>query len=370
VATAIFAASIGFCQTDIKKVLAYSTISQLGYMFLGVGVGAYSAGIFHLMTHAFFKGLLFLGAGSVMHAMSGELDMRKMGGLKGKTPITFLTFFVATLAIAGIPGLSGFFSKDEILWQAFSSPHGHFLLWLVAAVAAGMTAFYMFRALFMTFWGDCRADEHVKHHIHESPKVMTVPLMILAILSIVGGYVGIPHVLGGANHFHEFLAPVVGEAEPGKAHAAIQLITSAWASGGEAGGHSATLEILLMALSVIIALSGIGIAYFLYVKHPALPKRMAETWKGLYRWVFNKYYVDEAYEVLFVNSMKGLGTALWKGIDEFVIDGTVNGIAYFFGGVSGLIRKMQTGFAQNYALAMVLGGVVLAGYYVVRALFF
>jgi NADH-quinone oxidoreductase subunit L len=370
VATAIFAASIGFCQTDIKKVLAYSTISQLGYMFLGVGVGAYSAGIFHLMTHAFFKGLLFLGAGSVMHAMSGELDMRKMGGLKGKTPMTFLTFFVATLAIAGIPGLSGFFSKDEILWQAFSSSHGHFLLWLVAAVAAGMTAFYMFRALFMTFWGECRADEHVKHHIHESPKIMTVPLMILAFLSIVGGYVGIPHVLGGANHFHEFLAPVVGGSEPGKAHAAIQLVTSAWASGGEAGGHSATLEILLMALSVIIALLGIGIAYFLYVKNPALPKRMAETWKGLYQWVFNKYYVDEAYEVLFVNSMKGLGTALWKGIDEFVIDVTVNGIAYFFGGVSGLIRKMQTGFAQNYALAMVLGGVVLAGFYVVRALFF
>src|SRR5512139_3769799 len=370
VATAIYTASIGFCQNDIKKVLAYSTISQLGYMFLGVGVGAYSAGVFHLMTHAFFKGLLFLGAGSVMHALSGELDMRKMGALRKKIPVTFWTFFIATLAIAGIPGLSGFFSKDEILWQAFSSSHGHFLLWLVAAVAAGMTAFYMFRALFMTFWGECRADEHVKHHIHESPRVMTVPLMILAFLSMVGGYVGIPHVLGGANHFHEFLAPVVGEAAPGKAHAAIQLITSAWASGGEAGGHAATLELLLMALSVVIALFGIGIAYFLYVKNPALPKRMAETWKGVYRWVFNKYYVDEAYEMLFVKSIKGLGTAFWRGIDEFVIDGAVNGVAYLFGGVSGLIRKMQTGFAQNYALAMVLGGVVLAGYYIVRGLFF
>jgi len=370
VATAIFAASIGFCQTDIKKVLAYSTISQLGYMFLGVGVGAYSAGIFHLMTHAFFKGLLFLGAGSVMHALSGELDMRKMGGLWRKIPITFLTFFVATLAIAGIPGLSGFFSKDEILWQAFSSPHGHILLWLVAAVTAGMTAFYMFRALFMTFWGECRADEHVKHHIHESPKVMTIPLMVLGFLSIVGGYIGIPHVLGGANRFHEFLAPVVGGAEPAKTHTAIELVTSAWASGGEAGAHSTALEIPLMIVSIVIALIGIGIAYFLYVKNPALPKRMAETWKGLYRWVYNKYYVDEAYEVLFVNFMKGLGTAFWKGIDEFVIDGTVNGIAYFFGRISGLIRKMQTGFAQNYALAMVLGGVVLAGYYVVRALFF
>ncbi len=215
VATAIYTASIGFCQNDIKKVLAYSTISQLGYMFLGVGVGAYSAGIFHLMTHAFFKGLLFLGAGSVMHALSGELDMRKMGALRKKIPITFWTFFIATLAIAGIPGLSGFFSKDEILWQAFSSSRGHFLLWLVAAIAAGMTAFYMFRALFMTFFGQSRVDEHVAHHIHESPKIMTVPLMILAILSVIGGYIGVPHVLGGANHIHEFLAPVlVGGAEP------------------------------------------------------------------------------------------------------------------------------------------------------------
>jgi NADH-quinone oxidoreductase subunit L len=190
VATAIYTASIGFCQNDIKKVLAYSTISQLGYMFLGVGVGAYSAGIFHLMTHAFFKGLLFLGAGSIMHALSGELDMRKMGGLRKKIPVTFWTFFIATLAIAGIPGLSGFFSKDEILWQAFSSSHGHILLWFVAAVAAGMTAFYMFRALFMTFWGECRADEHVKHHIHESPKIMTVPLMVLAVASVIWGVRG------------------------------------------------------------------------------------------------------------------------------------------------------------------------------------
>ncbi|HXX36206.1 MAG TPA: NADH-quinone oxidoreductase subunit L, partial [Thermodesulfobacteriota bacterium] len=220
VATAIFTASIGFCQNDIKKVLAYSTISQLGYMFLGVGVGAYSAGIFHLMTHAFFKGLLFLGAGSVMHALSGELDMRKMGGLRKKIPYTFWTFFIATLAIAGIPGLSGFFSKDEILWQAFSSPHGYWLLWAVAALAAGMTAFYMFRALFMTFFGQSRVDEHVAHHVHESPKIMTIPLMVLAVLSIIGGYIGVPHILGGANHIHEFLAPVLGGgAEPSKAHA-------------------------------------------------------------------------------------------------------------------------------------------------------
>jgi NADH-quinone oxidoreductase subunit L len=370
VATAIFTASIGFCQYDIKKILAYSTISQLGYMFVAVGVGAYAAGIFHLMTHAFFKGLLFLGAGSVMHALSGELDIRKMGALRKKIPITFGTFFIATLAIAGVPGLSGFFSKDEILWMAFSSGRGHFLLWLVAAIAAGMTAFYMFRALFMTFFGESRVDHHVAHHIHESPKVMTVPLMVLAVASIIGGYVGIPHVLGGANHIHEFLAPVVGgSAEPVKAQAIFSLISEAWAAGGGAEGHSAALEIFLMAVSVVIALIGIGIAYFLYLKNPALPKMLTEKWSGLYRLVSNKYYVDELYQVLFVNSLKRLGTGLWKGFDEFVIDGTVNGIAYFIGWLSGVTRKMQTGLVQNYAFSIVLGGLILAVYYIMRAFF-
>ena len=371
VATAIYTASIGFCQNDIKKVLAYSTISQLGYMFLGVGVGAYSAGIFHLMTHAFFKGLLFLGAGSVMHALSGELDMRKMGALRKKIPITFWTFFIATLAIAGVPGLSGFFSKDEILWQAFSSSHGHFVLWLVAAIAAGMTAFYMFRALFMTFFGQSRVDEHVAHHIHESPKIMTVPLMVLAVLSIIGGYIGVPHVLGGANHIHEFLAPVLGGgAEPAKAHAGISILTQAWASGGEGAGHQAALELLMMVISVVIALIGIGIAYLFYVKNPALPKLLAERWKGLYKLVFNKYYVDELYEILFIKSLKGLGTGLWKGFDDFVIDGTINGIAYLIGWLSGVMRRMQTGLVQNYAFSMVIGGIVLVAYYVVRAIFY
>ncbi len=371
VATAIYTASIGICQNDIKKVLAYSTISQLGYMFLGVGVGAFSAGIFHLMTHAFFKGLLFLGAGSVMHALSGELDMRKMGGLRKKTPITFWTFFFATMAIAGIPGLSGFFSKDEILWQAFSSPHGYWLLWAVAALAAGMTAFYMFRALFMTFWGECRAEEQVKHHIHESPKIMTLPLMILAVLSVIGGYVGVPHVLGGANHIHEFLAPVLGGgAEPAKAHATVALLSQAWASGGEGGASSATLEYVLMAVSVAIAFIGIGMAYLFYVKSPALPKLAAEKLNGLYRLVFNKYYVDEIYQLLFINSLKNLGTGLWRGFDEFIIDGSVNGIAYLFGWLSGAMRRMQTGLVQNYAFSMVVGGVILAGYYVVRAIFY
>jgi NADH-quinone oxidoreductase subunit L len=371
VATAIYTASIGFCQNDIKKVLAYSTISQLGYMFLGVGVGAYSAGIFHLMTHAFFKGLLFLGAGSVMHALSGELDMRKMGALRKKIPYTFWTFFIATLAIAGIPGLSGFFSKDEILWQAFSSPHGYWLLWAVAALAAGMTAFYMFRALFMTFFGQSRVDEHVAHHIHESPKIMTIPLMVLAVLSVIGGYVGVPHILGGANHIHEFLAPVLGGGgEPTKAHAGISLLSQAWASGGEGGGHGAVLEFLMLAISVVIALIGIGIAYLFYVKNPALPKLAAERWKGLYKLVYNKYYVDELYEILFINSLKNLGIGLWKGFDDFVIDGSINGTAYLIGLLSGAMRTVQTGLVQNYAFAMVIGGVVIAAYYIVRAIFY
>jgi NADH-quinone oxidoreductase subunit L len=371
VATAIYTASIGFCQNDIKKVLAYSTISQLGYMFLGVGVGAFSAGIFHLMTHAFFKGLLFLGAGSVMHALSGELDMRKMGALRKKIPYTFWTFFIATLAIAGIPGLSGFFSKDEILWQAFSSSHGHILLWAVAAIAAGMTAFYMFRALFMTFFGESRVDHDVAHHIHESPKIMTVPLMVLAVLSVIGGYIGVPHVLGGANHIHEFLAPVLGGgAEPAKAHAGISILSQAWASGGEGAGHSAALELLMMAISVVIALIGIGTAYLFYVKNPALPKMLAERWKGIYKLVFNKYYVDELYEILFINSLKNLGKGLWKGFDDFVIDGLINGVAYLIGWISGGLRKIQTGVVQNYAFSMILGGIVLVVYYIVRAIFY
>ncbi len=371
VATAIFTASIGICQNDIKKVLAYSTISQLGYMFLGVGVGAFSAGIFHLMTHAFFKGLLFLGAGSVMHALSGELDMRKMGALRKKIPYTFWTFLIATLAIAGVPPLSGFFSKDEIVWQAFSSPHGHFLLALVAAIASLMTAFYMSRALFMTFFGESRVDEHVAHHVHESPKIMTVPLMALALLSIIGGWIGIPHVLGGANQFHEFLAPVLGGgAEPAKAHAGISIISQAWASGGEGAGHSAALELFLMGVSVAVAFVGIGIAYLFYVKNPALPKLMAERFKGLYTLVYNKYYVDEIYEVLFIDSLKNLGKGLWKGFDEFVIDGSINGTAYLIGLLSGAMRKMQTGMVQNYAFSMIIGGIVIAAYYIVRAIFY
>ena len=375
VATAIYAASIGLTQTDIKRVLAYSTISQLGYMFLGVGVGAYAAGMFHLMTHAFFKGLLFLGAGSVMHAMSGELDMRKMGGLRRKIPITFWAFVSATLAIAGIPGFSGFFSKDEILWQAYSSPHGHFLLWLVGAIAAGMTAFYMFRLLFMTFFGQSRAPEEVKKHIHESPRVMTIPMAILAVLSIIGGYVGIPHIFwGGFNKIGEFLAPVVGgHGEAVKGHAALSLQKVAYAAEGSSataqGPHFASMELTLMAISVAIALVGIFIAYVLYIKRPDLPGILAEKRKTLYRILINKYFVDEIYEFCFIDSLKALGTGLWKGFDDSVIDGAVNGTGRLIIGWGGVLRKIQTGFVQSYAFSMVIGGVIVFGYYVFRAIF-
>ena len=377
VATAIYAASIGLTQNDIKRVLAYSTISQLGYMFLGVGVGAYGAGIFHLMTHAFFKGLLFLGAGSVMHAMSGELDMRKMGGLRRKIPITFWTFFPATLAIAGIPGFSGFFSKDEILWQAYSSPHGHFLLWLVGAIAAGMTAFYMFRLLFMTFFGQSRAPEEVKKHIHESPRVMTIPMGVLAVLSIIGGYVGISHVFwGGFNKIGEFLAPVVGgHGEVATSHAAFSLQRVAHAAeGGIAtatahGLHSASMELTIMAISVVIALIGIFVAYVFYIKRPELPGILAEKRKTLYTVLINKYFVDEIYEFCFIDSLKSLGTGLWKGFDDVVIDGAVNGVGHLTVGLSGVLRKIQTGFVQSYAFSMIIGGVIVVGYYVIKAIF-
>lgn len=345
--TALFAATMGLLQRDIKKVLAYSTISQLGYMFLGVGVAAYSAGVFHLMTHAFFKALLFLGAGSVIHAMGGEQDIMKMGGLRKHIPKTFATFFIGTLAIAGTPGLSGFFSKDEILWQAFSSPHGHPMLWLIGAVAAGMTSFYMFRLTFLTFFGTERMDEHTKHHIHESPNSMVIPLMILAFLSVFGGYVGVPEALGGSNKFHHFFEPVirhVGEAK--EAH------------------FSHALEYGLMATSVAIAVVGFLISYTFYIKNPALPERLKNSLSGLYRLIFNKYYVDEIYEFAFVNGCKGLGTILWQKFDVLVVDGIVNGVAKVVELTGSVVKKLQTGYIQNYAVGILLGLVFILGIFI------
>ena len=370
--TAFFAASIGLVQNDIKRVLAYSTVSQLGYMFLALGVGAFAAGIFHLMTHAFFKALLFLGSGSVIHALHHEQDMRKMGALKNKIPVTFWTMFVGTLAIAGTPFLAGFFSKDEILWKAFSSNQGHLLLWLLGAAVAGMTAFYMFRLIFMTFFGQSRVDHHTEHHIHESPRSMTVPLIILAIGSVVAGYVGFPAWLGGNNAFEKFLDPVF---EP------LPI------PHGPEAEYSHLAEAGMAAASVAIALIGFGLAYSKYCKRSWEQQREIRQYGSLYPVFLNKYYVDEGYDFLFVNRAKDAGTGLWK-FDATVVDGAVNGSAWttvegalgsgwwdrwvvdgivkFIGGfirtMSWPLRLIQTGYVQNYALVMILGLLIFIGY--------
>ena len=370
--TAFFAASIGLVQNDIKRVLAYSTVSQLGYMFLALGVGAFAAGIFHLMTHAFFKALLFLGSGSVIHALHHEQDMRKMGALKNKIPVTFWTMFVGTLAIAGTPFLAGFFSKDEILWKAFSSNQGHVLLWLLGAAVAGMTAFYMFRLIFMTFFGQSRVDHHTEHHIHESPRSMTVPLIILAIGSVVAGYVGFPAWLGGNNAFEKFLDPVF---EP------LPI------PHGPEAEYSHLAEAGMAAASVAIALIGFGLAYSKYCKRSWEQQREIRQYGSLYPVFLNKYYVDEGYDFLFVNRAKDAGTGLWK-FDAVVVDGAVNGSAWttvegalgsgwwdrwvvdgivkFIGGfirtMSWPLRLIQTGYVQNYALVMILGLLIFIGY--------
>ena len=343
--TALYTASIGMVQNDIKRVLAYSTISQLGYMFLGCGVGAFASGIFHLMTHAFFKALLFLGAGSVMHALSGELNMQKMGELKNKLPVTFWTMFAAVLAISGIPLFSGFFSKDEILWKAFSQ--GNLILWIIGLVTAGMTAFYMFRLFFLTFFGKSRVDESIKSHIHESPKIMTVPLAVLAVLSVIGGYIGIPKSLGGGNNFESFLSPVFGEK-------------------GEMILHPASTEYLLMALSVVVALLGIFFAYRFYVKSPDLPKSLAQRFSFPYKLLLNKYYVDELYFKVVVNPLLKFATFLWQFFDVKVIDGFANGLANTVNWFAGIGRKVQTGYVRNYALGMVFGVLLILAYFILR----
>jgi len=286
-----------------------------------------------------------------------------MGGLWRKTPATFVTFFAATLAIAGIPGLSGFFSKDEILWQAFSSSQGHVGLWIVGAVAAGMTAFYMFRLTFVTFFGKSRASDEVQKHIHESPPIMTVPLAVLAFLSVVGGYVGIPHVLGGRNYFHEFLAPVLGGHPPSSGHTSLSLVKTAYAgSGGGEAASAAAMEITLMVMSVIIALIGVGIAYYLYIRRTDLPKKMAEKYRTLYRIIFNKYYVDELYDASFVEPAKKIGRFFWREFDDGVVDRSVNVIGALFLWLGRRLRRIQTGEVQGYALGILVGAVVVVVY--------
>jgi NADH-quinone oxidoreductase subunit L len=363
-ATALFAATIGLAQNDIKKVLAYSTVSQLGYMFMAMGVGAYAAGIFHLMTHAFFKACLFLGSGSVIHAMHHEQDMRKMGGLRKYMPRTFWTFLIATIAISGIPGTAGFFSKDEILWKAYLH---HPALWAAGFAGAGMTAFYMFRLVFMTFFGESRADHHTQEHLHESSGWMTWPLIILAAGSILSGYVGIPPALGGSNPFEQFLAPVLGG--HGGGHAA-----------GAHGTHDLALEYFYMTMSVGMALVGIFLAYLMYNRRLINPAWFSRAGGGvLYKLIYNKYYVDEIYYGTFLRGTLSLSRALaWFDrtvvdgivngaasltrlvstinglIDNYVVDGLVNFIANFTGWVGGLVRRFQTGSINAYLYGIVV----------------
>jgi NADH-quinone oxidoreductase subunit L len=372
VATALMAGTIALVQNDIKRVLAYSTVSQLGYMFVAMGVGAYAAGIFHLFTHAFFKALLFLGSGAVIHALHGEQDIRNMGGLKKQLPITYWTFLIGTIAIAGVPLFSGFFSKDEILWKTFSGHH--YGIWGVAVVTSLLTAIYMFRLTFLTFHGERRHDvpsgahhapaaahdahhahdhahghhAHDAHHLHDAPPAMAIPLIILAIGSIVAGYIGIPHALGGHNWIHGFLDPVfhIGALPAAEAH------------------EDTRMELILMGVSTAVAFLGIAIAAVLFLKRP---RKANLNPTGVQKVLVNKYYVDELYDAVVVRPIHALSTVvLWKGFDVRVIDGAVNGTGAVIRAGSGALRRAQTGSVRAYAMALFAGVVAMVGYYLWR----
>jgi NADH-quinone oxidoreductase subunit L len=337
--TAVFAATMALTQNDIKRVLAYSTISQLGYMFIGCGVGAAAAGIFHLYTHAFFKSLLFLAAGSVIHALSGEQDMRRMGGLRKHLPKTFPVFLVAAIAIAGVPFFSGFFSKDAILTQAFA--HGHIVIWALGLIAAIMTAFYMFRLIFLTFYGGERFGGEAGHHLHESPGIMTGPLIVLAAFSVVAGYVGLPAVVGArADVFRRFLEPVIPAAE----------------------GHLALgTEWLLILASVTAAAIGIAVAFRLYLQKPDIPPALAARFPGAYKLLVNKYYVDELYGAVVVRPLVQGSDWIYRRFDLKVVDGAVNGSAAATNAFAKILAFLQSGFIKDYGLAFLLGLVVILG---------
>jgi len=327
VATAFFAATIAVVQTDIKKVLAYSTVSQLGLMFVALGVGAYAVAIFHVVTHAFFKACLFLGSGSVIHALHGEQDITKMGGLARRIPVTFVTFAVATAAIAGIPPLAGFFSKDEILWFAFASERGGATwLWLLASTTALLTAFYMFRLLWLTFFGRSRMTPEVEHHVHESPLSMTGVLVVLAALSIVGGFFPVAHYL-------EAMLPLP-QVQSGRA----------------------SLQGALIGVAVAIGFSGLALAAWLYGGDGARAKALGERFAGLHRWLANKYYVDELYEAVLGRPLTWISDRVLLGLgDRTLIDGTLHGLAATARGAAGVFGALQSGSLQRYALYVVLG---------------
>ena len=338
--TALFAATIALVQPDIKKVLAYSTISQLGYMFLGVGSGAFASGIFHVMTHAFFKGLLFLCAGSVMHALGGEQDMNKMGGLWRKLPITFWTMMIATLAIAAIFPFSGFFSKDLILEAAYES--GHFWLWILGVITAGLTSFYMFRLMFMTFFGESRVDADKEHHIHESPPAMAIPLIVLAILATVGGWVGLPDGWLWGNAFVRFLEPAVGTFKP--------------AFEASAGW----LSIIAFLASAV----GIALAYVFYIRLPGIPMLLAWRLKDPFNLLLNKYYIDELYNLIVTRPLFWVSDqVLNRAIDTDVIDGAANGAGMIVESSGQSARRVETGNVEHYVFVYVLGALGVVAYY-------
>jgi NADH-quinone oxidoreductase subunit L len=397
-ATALMAGTIGLVQNDIKRVLAYSTVSQLGLMFLAMGVGAFGAGIFHLYTHAFFKALLFLGSGAVIHALHGEQDIRNMGGLKNYLPITFWTFLIGSLAIAGVPFLSGFFSKDEILFETFRE--GHTVLWVIGALTSLLTATYMFRLVFLTFFGERRHDapapehpeeeepaappapahapapshrapspsharavapsDHGHGHLHDAPPAMALALIVLAIGSVLAGYIGIPHALGGHNALHAWLepafAPPAGEglaAEPEAAEAAAEEETA--------------LELTLMAVSSGIALLGIGIAVFIWLKRREIADSLARRFAPVHRLLLNKYYVDEVYDATIVQPIRVVSQeGLWRGFDVRVIDGAVNGAGTIVNAGAAALRRLQTGSVRAYAGSLFIGVIVVLGYYLWR----
>jgi NADH-quinone oxidoreductase subunit L len=408
IATALLAGTIGLVQNDIKRVLAYSTVSQLGYMFLAMGVGAYAAGIFHLYTHAFFKALLFLGSGAVIHALAGEQDLRNMGGLKKHLPITYWTFLIGALAIAGVPLLSGFFSKDEILFRTFIGEQtpGHRVMWALGVLTSLLTATYMFRLVFLAFHGERRlassgahlaaesdvapathghapshghatAHGHAAHGhgLHDAPPTMAVPLIVLALGSILAGYVGVPHALGGSNRIERFLEPsfethaasthestaTTGGVEPG-----VQPISSQHTETS-ADEHLERTELMLMGISSGVAIAGILIAVYFWLRNPGAAAAMASRLRPIYTLLYNKYYVDELYDTLLVQPIKQLSIkGLWRGADAILIDGAVNGVGTVVHTTSTALRRLQTGSVRTYAAAIFVGVVLMLGYYLVR----
>ena len=396
IATALLAGTIGLVQNDIKRVLAYSTVSQLGYMFLAMGVGAYAAGIFHLYTHAFFKALLFLGSGAVIHALAGEQDLRNMGGLKKFLPVTYWTFLIGALAIAGVPLLSGFFSKDEILFRTFvaEGTPGHGVMWTLGMLTSLLTATYMFRLVFLAFHGERRvadsghADAHGHgathghggghgHGIHDAPPSMAIPLIVLAIGSVLAGYVGVPHALGGSNRIEQFLEPsfhvgvsanIEATAALGGMEARAVVLPPGEGERVEAEEHDLErTELMLMGISSGVAIAGILIAIYFWLRNPGAAAAVAARLRPVYVLLYNKYYVDEIYDTLVVQPIKQLSIkGLWRGVDATLIDGAVNGVGTIVNTSSAALRRLQTGSVRTYAAALFVGVVLMLGYLLVK----